>query len=199
MAGRPRLNPERVVEAALAIVDEAGPDALTLAGVAARTQVATPSLYKHIAGLPALRRQLRLRVLTEFGQVLRDATVGCSGPAALRALATAYRDYLRHHPHRAALLEAAPGDDPELRAASDQVVAVAYAVVHGYGITGSAAVHAVRCMRAAVHGFTHLEALNGFGLPQPLDDTFSYLLDMLHEQFTRLAQPDVEEGALLTP
>ena len=189
MTSRAGLTPERVVEAALAIVDEAGLEGLTLAKVAQRTNVATPSLYKYVAGLPALRRLLRLRVLTEFDHTLREALVGRSGEAALRALATAYRDYLRRHPHRAGLLETAPGDDPSLQAVSDRVVELAYTVVRGYGVTGTMAVHAVRCLRAAVHGFAQLEALGGFGLPAPVDVTFGHLVDMLHRQLTQLARP----------
>lgn len=178
MPPRAGLTPQRLVDQALAVVDESGPDALTLAAVAGRAGVATPSLYKHVAGLAALRRLVRLRVLAEFDDALRAATVGRAGPAALRALAYAYRDYARTYPHRYAFLEAAP-DDPETTAAADRVVDVARAALRGYGLTGSAAVHAIRCVRAAVHGFTHLEAIGGFGLPEHLDDTFAQLVAML--------------------
>ncbi|MGH3682571.1 MAG: TetR/AcrR family transcriptional regulator, partial [Natronosporangium sp.] len=125
---RAGLTPERVVDAALAIVDDAGADRLTLARVAERTGVATPSLYKHVPGLPGLHRLVRLRVLAEVDETLRAATLGRAGPDALRALATAYRDYLRSHPHRHAFLETAPPpDDPQLQAAAGRVVEVVYA------------------------------------------------------------------------
>jgi AcrR family transcriptional regulator len=177
---RAGLTPDLVVDAALAIVDEAGPDALTLARVAARTGVAAPSLYKHVDGLPALRRLVGLRVLGELDEVLRSATLGRSGEDALRALATAYRDYLHAHPHRYPFGEAAPPpDDPAAQAAAARVVEVVFAALRGYGLTGSSAVHATRCLRSAIHGFTRLEAIGGFGLPEEIDDTFTHLLDMI--------------------
>jgi AcrR family transcriptional regulator len=171
-----------VVDAALAVIDESGLPALTLARVAGRTGVATPSLYKHVTGLPGLRRLVRLRVLAELDQALRAATLGRAGEDALRAVAAGYRAYLRAHPHRHPFLAAAPGpDDPAAQAAAARVVEAVSAGLRGYGLTGSAAVHATRCLRAAVHGFITLEATGGFGLPEDIDASFGHLVDMIIE------------------
>lgn len=180
MARRAGLSPAAVVDAALAVVDEAGADALTLARVAERTGVATPSLYKHVDGLPGLRRLVKLRVLEELIEALRTAVLGKSGDRALRALAQAYRDYLRKHPQRFPFLETAPDPaDAELVAATTRLTEVAFAVPRGYGLSGPALVHATRCLRAGVHGFAGLEAAGGFGLPEDVDASFGHLLDML--------------------
>lgn len=188
MRARAGLTPRRVVDAALAIVDESGVDTLTLTRVAERTGVAPPSLYKHVSGLPALRRQVRLRVLAEFDEALRAATLGRAGEEALRALATAYLGYLRAHPHRHPFLEAAPDpDDPAEQAMVTRVVEVPFAALRGYGLTGSAAVHATRCLRAAIHGFTRLEATGGFGLPEDIETTFAHLLDMVAHSVSTLS------------
>jgi hypothetical protein len=125
-------------------------------------------------------------VLAELDQTLRTATLGRAGDDALRGLATAYRDYLRVHPHRYAFVEVAP-DDPETAAAAGRMVEVAAAAVRGYGLSGPAAIHAIRCLRAAVHGFAHLEVIGGFGLPEDVDTTFSHLLDMLTRGVSALA------------
>jgi AcrR family transcriptional regulator len=176
-----------VVDAALAIVDESGAEALTIARVAERTGVAAPSLYKHVTGgLLALRRLVKLRVLAEFGEVLRTAALGRAGADALRALGTAYRDYLRAHPYRHPFVETAP-DDPETSAAAQRVVAVVAAALQGYGLTGSTAIHAIRCLRSAIHGFARLEAIGGFGLPEEVDTTFAHLLDMITEWVSAMA------------
>jgi AcrR family transcriptional regulator len=191
---RAGLSPERVVDAALAVIDESGADRLTLARVAERTGVATPSLYKHVDGLAELRRMVKLRVLGEVDEALRAATIGRSGEEALRALAVAYRDYLRAHPHRHPFVEVAP-DDPETTAAADRAVAVAAAVLDGYGLAGPDAVHAIRCLRAAVHGFTHLEAIGGFGRPEDIDATFAHLLDMVAGGVSALAARRIGQGS----
>jgi len=177
---RAGLSRQAVLDAALEVVDEAGAGGLTLAAVAARTGVAVPSLYKHVDGLPALRRNATIAILREFAERLTGAVLGHSGPVALRRLMHAYRRYAGANPGRY-LLTVPAGDpaDAQLAEAGARVVAVAFAVLEGAGITGQDAVHATRCVRAAVHGFVMLEICGGFGLPQSTDDSFERLVGML--------------------
>jgi TetR/AcrR family transcriptional regulator, tetracycline repressor protein len=51
---RPVLTRERIVAAAVALVDEAGPDALTMRAVAQRLGAGAMSLYRHVSGREAL-------------------------------------------------------------------------------------------------------------------------------------------------
>ncbi|WP_344591662.1 TetR-like C-terminal domain-containing protein [Actinomadura vinacea] len=48
----------------------------------------------------------------------------------------------------------------------------------GYGLEGSAAVHATRRLRVLVHGFASIGSAGGFGLPEDLDDTYDQLIQM---------------------
>jgi AcrR family transcriptional regulator len=173
------LSPAAVVDVALAVVDEVGLEALTLAQVAQRAGVATPSLYKHVDGLQALRRAVRLRVLAELTDETRRQVTGRSGDVAVRAMANAYRDYTRRHPNRYALVEtAASASDTQLYAAAEELVQVIFAVLRGYGLDGDELVHATRSLRALVGGFVRLESSGGFGRPQGVDQTFAYLVDL---------------------
>ena len=61
------LDHATVVQAAATLADTAGIGQLTLANLAERLGVRTPSLYNHVAGLPGLRRDLA--VLSEQGVV----------------------------------------------------------------------------------------------------------------------------------
>jgi AcrR family transcriptional regulator len=171
------LSPQAVVDAALAVIDADGPEALSLAAVASRTGVATPSLYKHVSSLDALRGRVQLRVLTELGDALAEAVLGRSTDDALRALMNAYRDYAVAHPNRYAALPQQPRPEPELAAAGNRAVEVIMAVLRGYGLAGSAAVHATRCVRAAMHGFASLEISGGFQLAEDLDASHRLLVD----------------------
>ena len=58
---RAGLTPATVVDAAIALVDRDGPDALTLAAVADRLDVRAPSLYNHVDGLDDLRSRAAAR------------------------------------------------------------------------------------------------------------------------------------------
>jgi AcrR family transcriptional regulator len=165
-----------VVDAALAVVDEKGVDALTLAAVAQRTGVAAPSLYKHVAGLDELRTLLAARVLDDMADHFTRAVLGRSGDDAVIALLYAYRDYVRQHPARYAAMPLDPLHDPALAAPGGKLLDVVLAALRAYGLTGSDAIHATRCLRAVAHGFSSLEAGGGFGLPEDLDQTYDQLV-----------------------
>ena len=176
---RAALSPAAVVDAALALVDEVGLEALTLAQVAQRTGVAAPSLYKHIDGLAALRRALRLRVLHEVADRTRRQVVGRSGDVAVRALADAYREYMLRHPNRYPLVEeAVQPSDEVLHAASAELVDIIFTVLSAYRLDADELVHATRGLRALVGGFVRLESRGGFGMPQRVDESFAYLIDV---------------------
>jgi AcrR family transcriptional regulator len=173
---RAGLSTAAVVEAALAVVDELGEDALTLAAVAQRTGVATPSLYKHVAGLGELRTLLGARVLADMTEHFTRAVLGRSGDDAVSALMHAYRDYVNTHPARYAAVPLDPLHDPALAAASGKLLEVVLGALRWYDLSPSDAVHATRVMRAVAHGFASLEAGGGFGLPEDLDQTYDQLI-----------------------
>ncbi|QMW66454.1 WHG domain-containing protein [Mumia sp. ZJ1417] len=183
---RAGLNRERVVAVGFDVVDLGGRTGfadLTLAAVASASGVSTPSLYKHVASLAALRRDIAVRAVEELVRTTSRATVGRSGPEAIRALGHAMRDYARAHPGRyAATQVAADPDDPDdasLAAAGADAVAVLAAVVRGAGVSDDRLVDAVRIFRSAMHGFVVLELDLGFRLPDDLDASFDALLDVV--------------------
>lgn len=180
MSPRAGLSTQAVVDAAAQLSDAEGLAALTLARVAQHVGVRTPSLYSHVGGLDDLRRLLALRAVREAGAALAAATVGLAGDDAVRALGRAYRAYALAHPGRyAAIVRAPDPQDTELAQAAAAVVDIITAALRGYGLRGDDAIHAVRALRAALHGFASLEAAGGFGLPLDVDDSFERLLDLL--------------------
>jgi AcrR family transcriptional regulator len=177
---RAGLDTERVVDAAAALADAEGLDAVTLARVAGGLGVRAPSLYNHVDGRGGLLRALALRGVRELTAALRDAAVGRSGPDALAATARAYRAYARAHPGLYAATVAAPApDDPEHQAAARETVEVVYAVLRGWDLEGDDAVHAARAFRSAIHGFAALESAGGFAIPVDLDESFERLVATL--------------------
>ncbi|GAA1265924.1 TetR/AcrR family transcriptional regulator [Kitasatospora nipponensis] len=178
---RAGLTPDAVVDHALALIDEQGPDALTLAGVAARAKVATPSLYKHVpGGLAALRRLIAIRITGDLADHLRQATAGAEGDPAMEALLRAYHAYATRYPGRYAALPQSPaGADEELLGVAGELVGAILAVLRGYGIAGSEAVHAARTVRALTHGFASLSIGGAFQLSEDLAVTQDRLIGVL--------------------
>lgn len=103
---RPRangLNLDRILDAALAIVDAEGLDALTMRRLADHLGTSHPALYRHVAGHDEIVVLLVDRVLAQVGIDVPDAgrPVG-EDAAAVRARAEAalrrYRAVLLEHP-----------------------------------------------------------------------------------------------------
>lgn len=183
---RAGLDPDTVVALALAVVDDGGPTGyadLTLAAVAQRAGVAVPSLYKHVAGLPALRREVARRCIEQLADTLETTADGRHGADALTALAREIRLFAHRHPGRYSAtqtdLRGLPADATELHAAAARTVAVVAQAVGELGVPADRHVDAVRAVRSAVHGFVELEAAGGFGMPDDLETSFDYLVDAL--------------------
>jgi len=182
---RAGLTRQRVVAEAATVANEVGLDRLALATVAKRLGVSLPSLYKHIDGIEALRRDLAVLGVRELTAALSAAAVGQAGADALHAIADAYREYAATHPALCAASVRAPDPgDAEHLAVGAAAVDLLRSALTGYGLDGDLAVHAVRCFRIALHGFVTLDAAGGFGLPQSLDETFTRLIDSLDTAFS---------------
>lgn len=177
---RAGLSSDRVVEEAARLADSAGLDVLTLAAVAESLGVKVPSLYKHVGGLPDLRRLLGIRAKRNLASVLAQASIGKSRGDALRAIALAYRDWARTRPGEYAAVQAAPAaEDEDDQQASAAVVQVVFDALAGYLVDEATLIDATRTLRAGLHGFVALEAAGGFALARSLDASFDWWLSSL--------------------
>lgn len=177
------------MDAAIGLLDSAGPEGVTLAAVAAATGVATPSLYKHIDGLDSLRRLIAVRSINDLADQLTRAVLGRSQDDALQAFMIAYRAYALAHPNRYAALPQQPVPDADLSAAGARVIDVIVAVLRGYGLQGHDVIHAARSVRAAVHGFASLQTAGAFQLAEDLDTSYDLLIGMVTTGLSALRKP----------
>ncbi|WP_327142082.1 TetR/AcrR family transcriptional regulator [Nocardia sp. NBC_01327] len=178
------LTPQRIVTEAATVADEVGLDRLTLATVAKRCGVSLPGLYKHVDGLDAVKRDISVQATRELTAKLAAATSGVAGKEALQALSAAYREYARAYPGRyTASVRAPAADDREHEEVAVQAVGVISAALKGYRLEGADLIHAIRIWRIACHGLASLEGAGAFGLPDPMDETFTRLIDALDASF----------------
>jgi AcrR family transcriptional regulator len=178
------LDAEAVVMAAAELADADGLQELTLARLAERLGVRSPSLYAHVGGLADLRTRLAVRGARELTAALQAAAAGRARFDALRAVADAYRAYAHAHPGSYAAMQRAPGTEPdpadgEHVAAAAELVGVLVAVLRGYQLHDDDAVHGVRMIRAALHGFVSLEREGGFAMPIDLEESYRRLVQTL--------------------
>ncbi|WP_372347334.1 TetR/AcrR family transcriptional regulator [Streptomyces sp. KL116D] len=94
-----RLTPRATEIAAEArtLLEESGPDALTMRALAHRLGIKAPSLYKHFPDKQAVEVELIAQMLTESGEACEEAER--RAPGSLPALTDAYRAYALAHPH----------------------------------------------------------------------------------------------------
>lgn len=177
MATRQGLDAETVLQAAIEIADQQGVEQLSLAALAAKLNIKTPSLYNHIKGLPDLRKQLSKRGLLLVKEAMIEATIGKAEDDALLAAGVAYVDFARQQPGLYDAISALPDyEDPDLKEVGAGVVSFLLRILAPYGLSEEDALHVVRGFRSLVHGFASLEHQNGFRMGLDRDESLRRLL-----------------------
>lgn len=89
-----------IVAAAFAILDDEGPDTLTMRRLADDLGMRAPSLYKHVRDKAALEAALIEDVLFDIGGVLHAALVKPGRQGVVASVLRAYRTHSLDHPNR---------------------------------------------------------------------------------------------------
>jgi len=180
---RAGLDPASVTEAGAALADEVGLDHLSMGLLAQRLGVKTPSLYKHVDNIADLIHRIAILSMIEIGDAIREATQGRAGVDALTAAAQAMREFVTTYPGRYAAGDAArpSGPDDPLVPAADRVLDSLSAAMRGYQLDPAQEVHALRMLRSSLHGFSTIEAAGGFMLDTDIDDSFTWMIDLLDQ------------------
>ncbi|TVY10776.1 TetR/AcrR family transcriptional regulator [Paenibacillus cremeus] len=179
MAYRQGLDKQSVLLAAVELADQVGIEQVTLAALAEKLNVKTPSLYNHIKGLPGLRRALALHGLVQLKETLKESVVGKSGDDALMAAGLAYLAFVRRHPglYEATLIaNDMAATDAELQELATSIVSLMLRMLEALQLEPEAALHTVRGFRSIVHGFATLEGRYGFRMALDRDESFHRLL-----------------------
>jgi AcrR family transcriptional regulator len=176
--GRAGLTRIAVVEAAATLADEEGLESVSLARLAERLGVRSPSLFKHVRGLQDLQRELAVLGFRTLSDTLRRAVGRKQGEAALPALARAYRKYARHRPGLyAAAFRMPDTSDPVWIGHGLALTRVLLGPLGDFGLTGDDAVHMARALRCTLHGFVGLEAIGAYWFPVDVDESFRRQID----------------------
>jgi AcrR family transcriptional regulator len=166
MSPRAGLDSHTLVITAAEIADHEGIEAVTLAALAAKLGVRSPSLYNHINGLQDLRTQLAIFGLEQLSTVMSSAAEGTSGDAAVHAMGRAYVDFARRRPGLYDTTLRAPEEaNTQLEEVSNHILKLIIDVMRDYQLGEEGELHAVRGFRSILHGFASLEQKGGFGMP----------------------------------
>jgi len=86
-----------IVAAARRILEQSGPEGLSMRAIADELGIRAPSLYKHVADKETLEVALISEALAEIADAFERAAAGSDDPLA--SLAAAYRVWALAHPH----------------------------------------------------------------------------------------------------
>jgi AcrR family transcriptional regulator len=176
-----------VVQEAERLADRVGWAHLTWTSLASSLGVRPPSLYNHWAGFDELKSELAVRGITALRDVLTEAAAVGPGPEALKAICRAYVAFARRRPslYLASLRAPAPGEEP-FGSLARQTLDIVFSVLKPYRLSPENAVHAVRIVRASLHGLMAIDLEGGFRMPEALDTTLEVLLTTLAVGFNHL-------------
>lgn len=168
---RAGLTRSRLVAAGAELADEVGFAHVTLAALARRFGVRTPSLYSHLTSTDDLKARIALLALEELADRADRALAGRAGRDALEHLGCVYRDYARAHPGRYDASRHTLDPSSDLVRVGVRHAELSRAVLRGYDLPEPEQTHAVRLMGSVFHGFTALELAGGFRHSSPDADS----------------------------
>lgn len=157
---RPRRAPltrERVVEAALGIMDEEGLEAVTMRRVGRELGVEAMSLYNHVADKEDILAGVTQAVMAEFEFPPEDP----DWRESARRTARAWRDLLKAHPNVITLMS--HQRKPMTSVEALRPMEHALAILGRAGLSEHETVRAFRAFGGYVQGFVLAEIANMFG------------------------------------
>jgi AcrR family transcriptional regulator len=168
---------DQIVAAARALLEDGGPDAVTMRAIAERLGIRAPSLYKHVPDKAELEAALVTDAFVELAGTFTAATAGARQP--LMALARAYRTWALAHPHLYQLMNNRPLERDRLPEGVE--ASAAAPLVEACGGDGDLA----RAAWAFAHGMTSLELAGRFPPGADLDAAWRAGIDGLGSKTRR--------------
>lgn len=192
MSKEPRSRAEIALDTAVSLVESDGEQALGWNRLAQALGVKPPSLYNYFESATELRVRVALRAWTMFAESAEQAVARCRTPeTSLRAIATAYRALAKEHPGMFAIMSSTRIElaHPEFAVIAGRTMGLFNEALEAMGVPPARRVHAIRALRAAIHGFVVLEASGQFNIDASIDTSFRTMVHGLVEGL-RVSEPE---------
>ena len=176
---RARVSREQVLDAAMAIADEGGLAAVTMANVGARLGVEAMSLYRHVGNKEEMLDGLVDRVFSEI-DVPQDPR---DWKDAMRRRAVSVHAALRRHPWAIGLMESRAQPGPATLAHHDAMVGI----LLGVGFSGREATRNYNLLDSYIYGFALQEATLPFASPEEMAAVSEQMLAAVADTYPHLA------------
>lgn len=168
------LSKEKVVEAAVSLIERSGIADFSMRALADCLQVKTASLYNHVDSIESLMVGVCAYALQMQKDCEMDAVEGKSHNEAIFALANAYRAFAKEHKELYRLIvNTAASSGDRLSEISQCIVQPFMTVLEHTTLSNTEKYHWQRVLRGIVHGFVSQEDAGFFShLPADVDESF---------------------------
>ena len=168
------LKKEIIVDAAKALIEQAGFPAFSMRKLAEKLNVKTASLYAHVESMDALFTEVGLSALREQRDCLLNAIGEQQGDTAVMALAESYRHFAAEHAELYRLILQMPsGNDAVLKEAAAMTAEPFMRVLADYRLSENQRMHWQRVLRGLMHGFVSEEQAGYFShYPVPVEESY---------------------------
>lgn len=188
------LTREKVVEAAVSLIEQSGCAEFSMRALADRLNVKTASLYNHVESHEALMVAVCAYALQMQCDQEMQAIDQKAGSAAIHALANAYREFAKEHRalYRLIMNTAAVCGD-SLSEISQCIVEPFLKVLQHVALSESEKNHWQRVLRGIVHGFVSQEESGFFShLSEDVDVSFQtavecYIVGLNHAEKRKMS------------
>lgn len=189
VAPRRPLTTDRILDAAVELLDRDGLDALSMRHLGAALGVEAMSLYRHFPSKVRLLEALAGRLLAELDL---SASHGAPWTLSVRKLSRDYRQLLLRHPNAIPLLATLQLSNPGALGPAGAVMAI----LRDAGFDAKTSIHALATAVSYVIGFAYWEAGTaslraGASEPPPLPSGAD---PFIAERWSEIARADCDEA-----
>ena len=185
------LNKQKIVDAAIQLIEEKGYRDFSLHALAKRLNVKTASLYKHVENLEEILSEVGAYSIRALNEAEYQAISFAKGDEAVFALARGYYEFARRHPELyRVVMSLHRSKNPQIEGAAAPITEPFLQVLEGYPLSLQKRQHWQRVLRSILHGFASQEEA-GYFCHFPIDGNESFamaiqcFLDGLHAAIER--------------
>lgn len=171
-----------MVNAAIALIEREGADALGVSRVARELQIRPPSLYNHVASGDDLAFAILVEGNRRLLAVWRADLRGVYDPhEVLLTLALTMRRWALANIALYQVMSRVPpqNEHPDFASVGGEILELFQRPLGQLGVSGDDAIHTARALRAAMHGYVLLEGAGQFRLGQDTDASFRWLVEAI--------------------
>jgi AcrR family transcriptional regulator len=175
-----KTSAAELLSIAQGLVEETGPEALTLGALATRAGIKAPSLYKHYADRSAVLKAVEIALLHNLEAAIRRATTGSTPKARMKAMARGYREWGKASPNRyRAIYSGNAFVDPEILEACVFAAQPLFDELRAAGVPEDRILPQSRTLVPFLHGFVLMEIGSAFNLGGDVDEAFEMGLETI--------------------